>query len=141
MALVRDVVAKDIMSYPLVAVDIQSSVQKAARVMISKGIGSVLVSDSGHYRGIITKMDVVRVVAEAKDPTETRAGEVMSSPLKTVDAGDTVKEVARAMARAKVHRMVVRSDKGVIGIISDKDIVEVAPEIIELIEEHQRIGD
>jgi tRNA nucleotidyltransferase (CCA-adding enzyme) len=139
MIFVRDVVAKDIMSYPIVAVGVNASVEEAARVMVSKAVGSVLVSDGKDYVGIITKMDVVRLVARGKDPSAAKAKSAMSSPLKKVDVSAKVLEIARVMSRENIHRVVVVGDRGVVGVISDKDIVDVTPGIIELIVEHGKI--
>jgi len=130
---VRDVLAGDIMSSPVVAVGENATLEEASKLMVSKKVGSVLVSDGKNYMGIITKMDVVRLVARGKNPAQTRAKQVMSSPLKKVGVSSTVMDVAKTMRHEGVHRVVVAdNNEGVVGIISDKDIVGVAPEIVDI---------
>ncbi len=136
----REVVAGDIMSSPVVAVDVGATIKEVARIMVSKRIGSVLVSEKGSYVGIITKMDVVKVVASGKAPGETAAREVMSSPLKKVGVSTPVMEVAKLMRGEGIHRVVVEDARGVVGIISDKDIVGVTPEIVDILCEVNRMG-
>lgn len=135
----RDVLAGDIMSSPVVAVDANATLEEASKVMVAKTIGSVLVSDGGGYLGIITKMDVVRLVASGKIPKDIRAKEVMSSPLKKVKVSSPVMAVAKIMRKEGIHRVVVIDQRGVVGIISDKDIVGVAPEIVDITCEVRKI--
>jgi len=137
---VREVVAGDIMSSPVVAVDVSATIEEVARIMVSKKIGSVLVSEKGSYVGIITKMDVVKVVASGKTPRETAAREVMSSPLKKVGVSTPVMDVAKLMRGEGIHRVVVEDSRGVVGVISDKDIVGVTPEIVDILCEVNKIG-
>lgn len=106
--------------------------------MVSRVIGSVLVSDGG-FVGIITKMDVVRLVATGKNPKEVKAKDVMSSPLKKVNASSPVMDVAKVMRKEGIHRVVVMDKGNVVGIISDKDIVGVAPEIVDITCEVRKI--
>lgn len=134
----RDVLAGDIMSSPVVAVDVNATLEEASKVMVSRVIGSVLVSDGG-FVGIITKMDVVRLVATGKNPKEVKAKDVMSSPLKKVNASSPVMDVAKVMRKEGIHRVVVMDKGNVVGIISDKDIVGVAPEIVDITCEVRKI--
>lgn len=135
----RDVLAGDIMSSPVVAVDAGATLEEASKTMVSKKIGSVLVSDREEYVGIITKMDVVRLVAKGGNPKETLAKQVMSSPLKKVKVSATVMDVAKTMRHEGIHRVIVVDDGGVVGVVSDKDIVGVAPEIVDITCEVRKI--
>jgi CBS domain-containing protein len=136
---VRDVLAGDIMSSPVIAVSAGATLEEAAKTMVSRKVGSVLVSDGEQYVGIITKMDVVRLVAKGGDPKLTKAKQVMSSPLKKVNVSATAMDVAKTMRREGIHRVVVADNDGVVGIISDKDIVSVAPEIVDITCEFRKI--
>ena len=135
----KDVLVKDIMSHPLIFVDSNATIQSVAKIMIMKNIGGVLVSDGESYRGIITKKDIVRIVAEGKATNKLQAKEIMTTPLKTVNVSDTVLEAAKKLVFAGVRRIVVSKDGKPVGMVSDRDIVKVAPDIVELLIENIRM--
>jgi CBS domain-containing protein len=136
---VKDVLVKDIMSYPLISVSETSSVQSVAKLMMMKGVGSVLVSNGEKYFGIITKKDIVFLVANGGDPKKVVAKEIMNSPLRMVDVSCTVFDAAKEIIKSGVRRIIVSKDGKPVGMISDRDIIKVAPEIIELAVENARI--
>jgi len=137
---VENVTAKDIMSSPIVAVDMNSDIEETSKTMISRGVGSVLVSDGKRYHGIITKKDIVRMVSEGRNPKDVKAKEIMSSPLKRVETSSNVVEVAREMVKERFRRLVVFEGERPIGVISDRDIVRVAPDIMDLLVEYAKMG-
>ncbi len=132
--------AKDIMKVPLITAPESTSVMEIAQIMRDRKIGGIIVERAGKLSGIITRKDIIyKVVAEGRNPEKVRAGEIMSSPLITVDSNATLTEIARIMGKHDIRRVVV-TDKGVpAGIVSDKDVLRVAPEIIEILSEYIRI--
>ena len=51
---------KEIMTYPVVTVAPETSVDAAAELVLQKGIGCLPVVDSGRLVGIVTKTDLIR---------------------------------------------------------------------------------
>ncbi len=127
------------MSSPIVAVDINTDIEETTKIMVSRNVGSVLVSDGNKYKGIITKKDIVRLVSEGKNPRKVLAKEVMSFPLKKVEASANVIEVIRTMAKEGLRRLVVYEGRQPVGVISDKDIVGVTPNVIDLLVEYSKM--
>src|SRR5258707_3163438 len=79
---------RDVMNSLPEVMDADASVAEAAQLMREKSIGDVMVvegeADNRLY-GIITDRDiVVRTLAEAIDPTQTRIGDSCSRQLRTV---------------------------------------------------------
>ena len=52
--------AKDIMSAPLITIDVNAAVEEAAKIMTSKVIKTLPVIDGGKLVGVITSSDIVR---------------------------------------------------------------------------------
>ncbi|MBR9681106.1 MAG: CBS domain-containing protein [Candidatus Altiarchaeota archaeon] len=136
----RDVFASDVMSAPLIAVNTDASVFNVSKIMVSKNIGSVLVSDGASYIGIITKMDLVKAIASGKDTKSISADSVMSTPIRSVDVSTPIMKVAKLMASYGVRRIIVKDNLGMVGLVSDKDITKIAPELIELVQENAKMG-
>lgn len=59
---------------------------------------------------------------------ENQVAEVMTRSLHTVTAGDSVRDAARAMLDARVHRLLVVEDDRLIGVVSTTDVMEAVAE-------------
>ncbi len=59
-AYLQSVRVKEIMTYPVVTVSLDTSVAAAAEMMITKGIGCLPVVDDHQLIGIVTKTDLLR---------------------------------------------------------------------------------
>jgi len=132
---------KDIMTSPVITVDEDATVDKAAQLMADDHIGCILVtSKEGKPLGIITESDfVTRVLAKNIQPSRLTAKEVMTSPLITIDPDETLSEAARRMSQLNIRRLGVMYKGNLVGIISSKDILGIMPELIEIIQEKARI--
>ncbi|MEM2067928.1 MAG: CBS domain-containing protein, partial [Nitrososphaerota archaeon] len=72
------------MATDFLMVEADATVREVAVNMKSHGHTSVLVAKGGQPIGIVTERDILyRVVAEGRDPNNTKVGEIMSSPLIT----------------------------------------------------------
>ena len=104
----------------------ESSVLDAARMMLEKGVGSLLVSGkSGGAVGIVTERDMLRKVTAAKaDPGLLRVENIMSSPLITAPSETSIGDAAKIMIDHQIKRLVVTDPAGELqGLITMTDIV------------------
>ena len=70
---------KDLMTFPVISVDSQATVEAAAKLMCEKKVSSLLVKEGEEFVGIATKSDFVeRLIAEGRDPKTTKIHSVMS---------------------------------------------------------------
>jgi CBS domain-containing protein len=132
---------KDVMSSPVITVDEDTTVDKAAQLMADSRIGCIVVtSEERKPLGIITESDfVTRVLAKNIQPSKLTAKEVMTSPLITIDPDETLTETARRMSQLNIRRLGVTYKENLVGIISSKDILAITPELLEIIQEKARI--
>lgn len=116
---------RDLMSAPVLTTDASVTVQRAVETMVKAGVSSLLVGLSrGSADGIVTKRDVVtKVVARGRAPAEARVGEIMSSPVRTIDAGAALAACSARMSDERVRRLPVAAADQIIGIISDSDVL------------------
>jgi len=135
------ILVKDVMSSPVTTIDENETAAKAAQLMDKHNVGCIVVtSKQGKPLGIITERDlVVRVLARNNQPSKLVAKEVMTSPLITVDPGETLSEAARRMSRLNIRRLGVMYKGNLVGLISSKDILAITPELLEIIQEKARI--
>ena len=132
---------KDVMSSPVITVDEDATVNKAAQLMADSNIGGIIVTSKEEKPlGIITETDfVTRVLAKNIQPSKLTAKEVMTSPLITIDPDETLSETARRMSQLNIRRLGVMYKGKLVGIISSKDILAITPELLEIIQEKARI--
>ena len=63
----------------------------------------------------------------------------MTSPLVTVDPEATITDAARRMSKQDIRRLGVLYKGKLVGIVSSKDILDVMPELLEIMQERTRI--
>jgi CBS domain-containing protein len=108
----------------------------AARLMADEGIGAVPVCDAdGRLAGVVTDRDLaVRIVAEGRDPSSVRLGELLDGgEVVTIEADDSVDEAIRTMKEKAVRRLPVIDGTALVGMVSQADIARAVPDA--------RIGD
>lgn len=152
----EEISVRDVMASPLITVKENTCIPMVAQLMEHYKIGSVLVtSKKGKPLGIITERDLVtriltkitdkglvkRILGEDAHVTKLTAGEVMTSPLVVITPDKTLVEAARKMRRHNIRRLGVTSKGKLIGIISNKDIIGVTPELIEILRERKKIAE
>lgn len=110
-----------------------NTARDVAEVMVKKGISSVIVIDKKTEPiGIVTEKDLVRRVC-LKDMSASRFAveEIMSSPLITIMAYDSVDTASRIMTHNQIkHLVVLEEDNRICGLLSVTDITKHLAEIL-----------
>lgn len=127
------VLVREVMSPSVISVEASSTVRDAARVMVERDVGSVIVTEEGRPVGILTERDIMRrVVVRGLDPSKTKVREVMSSPLITVEANDYIVDASRLMAEKNIRRLLVVEGGRPVGIVTQKDLCRALEKYVSL---------
>ncbi len=150
---------RDIMTRDLAVASKENTLQQVAEMMKEEDTGVIPIieykSSSGNGQanldenrinrqpsllGLITDRDIgIRAVAEGKDCSTTRAGEVMTTDILTARPNERVVDVLRKMGDKQVRRIPVVGENGnLLGMISLGDIAletEADQELAEALEE------
>ena len=134
-------IVKDVMTSPVVTTEEEASANQVAKLMLDNKVGCVIVTNkAGNPIGIITERDlVVRVLAKKVAPDSAKAMEFMTFPLVTIEPDAPINEAARMMSKRDIRRLGVLYKGNLLGIVSSKDILDVMPELIEIMQERTRI--
>jgi signal-transduction protein with cAMP-binding, CBS, and nucleotidyltransferase domain len=109
----------------IVSVDSKSKVKDAARMMVEKGIGSLIANRDGLPFGIVTERDLMeKIVAQGVDAGKVSVAEIMTAPLTTIDVSASIVDAARRMVEKQVKRLVVTDQEKIIGIVTQTDLVQ-----------------
>jgi CBS domain-containing protein len=117
---------RDAMTSNPKTVDQSASIVEAARIMRDADTGVVPIVDGDRLVATVTDRDIaIRAIAEGKDPQGTKAIDVASKELVTIDPQQDLDEALRLMARHQVRRLpVVEEDGKLVGIVAQADIAK-----------------
>lgn len=154
-AIENQVLVKEVMSSPVISVNVDACIPLVASLMDHYPIGCVLITnEEGEPVGIITQKDlVVRVLTKIPDESFVirilggderasmlTAGDVMTSPVVVITPEKNLVETARKMRQHDIRRLGVVSKGKIVGIVSERDILSVTPAMIEILREEKRIA-
>jgi CBS domain-containing protein len=127
--------AREVMTGGAECVGENDSVLDAAKRLAELEVGSMpICGEDNRLKGMLTDRDiVVKVLAQGKDPGETRAGELGEGKPVTIGADDSVDEALRTMIDHKVRRLPVIDGHDLVGIVSQADLATNIDE--------QKVGD
>lgn len=86
-------------------------------------IGLVVLGGGNHVEGVLSERDLVRAVAEARDPARTTARDVASTAIVWCDASATVHEVAEKMMEKYVRHVLLEDEGRLVGVVSARDLL------------------
>ncbi len=136
-----DVQIQDVMSFTPIIIRKNETVRKAAQLMKDTGVGSLIVlNEKEEIEGIITENDIVfDTVAEGLNPSEVTVQAIMSTPVHTIEGDKTILDCARIMAEKDIRRLPVTREGEMIGMITENDILELSPALMDITREYARI--
>lgn len=131
-----DVRVRETMNKDVITAEPGSSVAEVAKLMSKYSVGSVVVVEGEKPVGIITERDIAySVAATDKRPSQVKVRDIMSSNLKTIEPDRSLIEASKIMGRSNIRRLPVIEKGRLVGIVSNKDILAVAPSQIEVLRE------
>jgi CBS domain-containing protein len=113
------------MSQDLLTVSSGDHLGEAAKRMVARGVGAVLVMQGERLEGILTERDLMRAVAGGYSE-DARVSDWMTRHPETVDASDTTDHAASLMIHGGFRHLPVVEGDRVAGIISIRDLMRVA---------------
>jgi CBS domain-containing protein len=109
------------------AISRDSTVEQAAKLMVSADVGSLPVVDGESLVGIVTDRDLVtQVLAEGRDPKHTTVGECSTEQLVVVSPDEPLDAALQRMAREQVRRLPVVEDGRLVGMLAQADVARTA---------------
>ena len=120
--------AREIMTGGVECAQEDETVLDAAKKMASLGVGALpICGNDDRLKGMVTDRDiVVKVLAQGKDPSSTRVGDLAEGKPVTIGADDSLEELVRTMAQHEVKRLPVIDGHTLVGMVSEADLAEHA---------------
>ena len=139
VVLETNIPVKEIMNRDVIGIDPDDTAEVAAQRMKHYDVGNLVVINNKKAIGIVTEEDLVRkLVSKNLLPEKVKIGDIMTSPLITVSPNTSLTSAMRIMLKNNIRRLPIVEDRKLVGIITNKDILSVSPELnrilIDLIE-------
>jgi CBS domain-containing protein len=116
--------ARDVMTGGAECIGENETVVEAAKKMAQLDVGALpICGEDNRLKGMLTDRDIaVKVLAQDKDPSSTKAGELGEGKPVTIGADDSVEEALQTMKGEKVRRLPVIDGHDLIGVVSQGDL-------------------
>lgn len=114
--------AKDIMCKNVIIGSVNNDIKEISKLMKDNNIGFMPISDETSIIGVITDRDIViNIIANNDIDSSLKA--YLNTNIITCDEDDDIANVLDKMKTNKIKRILVKSDKKLVGIISLSDIL------------------
>jgi CBS domain-containing protein len=135
--------AIDFMSHKVVTVTPNMTIKEAAKLMNVHRVGGVPVCENGKLVGLLTERDIMlRVTALDKKPSALKVNSVMQSPLKAIgEKFEDLLSLSRKMHEHGISKIPIVDKGKLIGIVTNKDIVAHAPDLLDTFIERLAASD
>ncbi len=122
----KQILVEECMSKPIKSINANVNIRVVVKEMNKHKIASLLVVDNdGKPVGVITERDILqRVIEENKSLDQTKAKDIMSSPIHYINSKATIQEACKLMVIFKLKRLIVVDENKPIGMISITDIIK-----------------
>jgi len=107
----------------------EAPVLDAVKEMAERGVGALLVMKNDKLLGVISERDYARkVILKGRSSSETPVSQIMSFPVLTVRADQSVSECMRIVTENRVRHLPVVEGERVVGVLSIGDLVRAVLE-------------
>ena len=101
----------------------------AIRLMAEKGIGAVVVMQSGRLAGILSERDYARkIVLQGRASHDTPVRDIMTAKVVTVRLDDTIDHCMQLVTDRRIRHLPVLERDAVLGVVSIGDLVRAVIE-------------
>src|ERR1700709_425469 len=108
----------------VVTIDAATTVLDALRLMDDRNIGSLVVTETDEYLGLLTERDYARkVILQGKSSQETTVREIMSTGLPRIVPESSIETCMHIMSESNIRYLPVFVADQLSGIISINDLV------------------
>ena len=127
MGTVAHIMVKD-----LKTVGPDTTVRSAAKHMNEARLGSLFIKKGQAIVGIVTDTDLVRrALATSKDLNTLTVGDIMSSPVATIEGTRTVSDAHDMMGDLGIRHLGVTNAGEIVGVISVRDLLRYYQRVSE----------
>ena len=133
----------DIMTRDFISAKPEISVLKAVKLMVKKRVGSLILQEKDILKGILTEKDIMWALSKKskKDLGKVKAIDICTRKITTIRPSADLQDAIRLMIKKKYRRLPVTIKKRVIGLLTEKEVLRIQPELFEIAHENYSIKE
>jgi len=137
------ILISDIMTRNPIIINPKTDLLKCAKKMVSKNIGSLLITENKKLIGFITQRDILwALIKKSKeDLSKINAIDISPKKIATTKPSASINDTIKKMKKLKFERLPVIYEKKLVGVITAKDILNFNPEFYPELEEFAKIRE
>jgi CBS domain-containing protein len=112
----------EVMTHKVVSASESSSVYEAACLMSERNIGSVMITEDGRIKGILTERDVLRQLGSGDNLEHIQVSDLMTEDVVTADPATTIAEASDILIKHRFRRLPIVEDEILVGIVTATDL-------------------
>ena len=135
--------AGDIMTRNFISVSPDTSLLDCAKKMVKKRVGSLILEENSHLKGIITEGDIIWAMTKKsqKDLNKIKASEIAPRKIVTIKPSADLYDALQKMKKTKYRWLPVTVKGNIIGFLTLKDILRIEPGLFETASEIMQIKE
>ena len=123
---------RELMGKSTACADPRQSLVDAAAEMRAHRTSALAVLDGEAIVGIVTERDLIRAIADDRDPAATHVSQYMTHDPLCMEAGKLAAEAAAMMVKHRVRHIPVTDGGRLIGFLSARDLLALTPQPLNL---------
>ena len=101
-----------------------AAVSDAARLMVSKPHGCVVVVENKKPVGIITESDIVKNLISKRINPKEKVAEIMSAPITSLNSDTTLEKANKIIDTKHFRRYPVIENEALVGLVTEHSVVQ-----------------
>jgi len=130
---------EDVMVRSVLTAKTTDTVYTISEALNRHRIGAIVITDSSETPiGIVTERDIIKALISYKEDTiNKQAGDIMSSPLLTLEPNEDIESAAILMALNRIRRIPITENNKLVGLISYRDITNALRKSYHVLQEEK----
>jgi len=122
---------KDYMNKDVPTADENTTAKEAAKIMNESSRGYLIILRDCRPAGIVTEHDFLsKVIVSELNPSKVTVGEIMSSPIITIDPDEDLLNASELMQKNNIRRLPVVKDGIIYGVVTAREIAQRCSEYV-----------
>ena len=111
----------------------------AAKIMTKNRVGSIVVVEKSKPVRMVTNEDIIGVIAKGQSVRNTKIRDLPRKEFVYASPDDSINNVTKIMIKKGIKRIPIMKEGKLLGIVSEKEIVLVSPQMLNLLSEKLRM--
>lgn len=125
---------REYMSFPVLSIDSDATVQEAAKYMHDHEVGALFVTKNEEYVGILCEKDITcNVIGRGLDPETTKISSVMSKPILSMDCHQPIEDAGEFMCKNRIRHLAVTEKDKIVGVLLVKDLFSYCAQTFHMV--------